>query len=550
MKNLKNLIALVLAFAMIFAVMTANAATITINQNNTDGTAGAETYVAYKIFDVTKTSAQASWSQTDDNLGAGTAEGFAYTVNAESAWINVLQHSGYFTLTLSAEGDKYTVALVDPDTSTTDNENNTEAKAKEIAAYLLANKPVTLASVDKKYDMTSNGTTATATVDDGYYLITSSLGTNLVVATSSITINTKNDYISDEKTVEKASVTVGENATYYIKVTLPASIDQSKPVTVHDVLDEHLKFNNDSVQVTAAIKTSDLGDTAPKDRTYDAIGSSYTLVEGDSVSETSGEKCTFEIVIPATQVAAIMDAGKTVTGTGADAVTTYNSTTIFFKYTAELLSTAANDTGYVNKEFSTYSEYTTQPTNPEVKTYDFSFTKVDGDSTKLDGAEFELYAAWDSSTNKASGDPIAFLKNADKVTYEKADTDDAAADTTTTIVVDSKTNNAATHVIGLGGADNTTGTNYYLVETKEPAGFNKLIAPIIVNVKDDGTITVSYNGTTLTSTNDAFDVVNNSGSVLPSTGGIGTTIFYILGSLLVLGAGIILVTKRRMSVEK
>ena len=46
------------------------------------------------------------------------------------------------------------------------------------------------------------------------------------------------------------------------------------------------------------------------------------------------------------------------------------------------------------------------------------------------------------------------------------------------------------------------------------------------------------------------DIQNNKGSVLPSTGGIGTTIFYILGSLLVVGAGVILVTKRRMGVEK
>ena len=43
------------------------------------------------------------------------------------------------------------------------------------------------------------------------------------------------------------------------------------------------------------------------------------------------------------------------------------------------------------------------------------------------------------------------------------------------------------------------------------------------------------------------DVKNESGAVLPSTGGIGTTIFYILGAILVLGAGIVLVTRRRMS---
>jgi len=59
-------------------------------------------------------------------------------------------------------------------------------------------------------------------------------------------------------------------------------------------------------------------------------------------------------------------------------------------------------------------------------------------------------------------------------------------------------------------------------------------------------MTFTLDGTTLTNVSDAFDVVNQSGSVLPSTGGIGTTIFYIIGAVLVLGAGILLVTRRRM----
>ena len=42
------------------------------------------------------------------------------------------------------------------------------------------------------------------------------------------------------------------------------------------------------------------------------------------------------------------------------------------------------------------------------------------------------------------------------------------------------------------------------------------------------------------------NVVNQSGAELPSTGGIGTTIFYVLGGLLVVGAGVLLVTRKRM----
>ena len=124
-----------------------------------------------------------------------------------------------------------------PNQSVSDEKKRTEllkAYAKEIAGKLLAAVPDPLAAVDKKYDFTTED--GTVTVDDGYYLITSSLGTNLVLATSNITINTKNEYIVDNKVAETASMTIGENATYYIEVYLPASIDVEKPVIVHDTL--------------------------------------------------------------------------------------------------------------------------------------------------------------------------------------------------------------------------------------------------------------------------------------------------------------------------
>ena len=526
--------------------------TITINQTNTDGTAGAETYSAYKIFDVKKTADQADYETTAG--GPGTEEGFAYTIDADNTtWLPVLWNTTtnaaqtgqtWVKLTLSAEGDVYTVEWIG---------ENTAKAADDFAKFLKAN----MGTIAADYTLTSSNKVATGTVADGYYMISSSLGTNLIAATTNITMNTKNDYVTDEKTVEKASVTVGEDATYYVKVVLPATIDQTKAVTVHDELDEHLKFNEDVQAV--GVKTADVSGE-PKDQEYAAIGTSYTV-------KTTGltDDCTFEIEIPATTVASLMDANKTVTGEGAAAVTTYNSVTVFFKYSAELLSTAAADTGYVNKEFSTYSEYTTEPSQPEVKTYDFNFTKVDGDAAKLDGAKFELYAV-DPSTvttvyytdntyttvsetetefSKPSAEPIALLANG--ANYKKADTDDTG--TVTEIVVNSKTNNVATNISGLGGADNTTGTNYYLLETEAPSGYNKLSAPIIVNVKDNGTITVSLNGETLSSANDAFDVENNTGTVLPSTGGIGTTIFYVVGSIMVVAAGVLLITKKRMSRE-
>jgi len=79
---------------------------------------------------------------------------------------------------------------------------------------------------------------------------------------------------------------------------------------------------------------------------------------------------------------------------------------------------------------------------------------------------------------------------------------------------------------------------YYLVETKAPAGYNRLEEPYKVEVKG---------GTTEADLSVTAKVENQAGALLPSTGGMGTTIFYILGSILVVAAVVLLVTKKRMS---
>jgi len=75
--------------------------------------------------------------------------------------------------------------------------------------------------------------------------------------------------------------------------------------------------------------------------------------------------------------------------------------------------------------------------------------------------------------------------------------------------------------------------DYYLVGTKAPTGYNGLHDPIHLTVNGRASV--------------HEDVTNNKGAELPSTGGIGTTLFYISGGILVLAAVILLVTKKRMS---
>ena len=97
-------------------------------------------------------------------------------------------------------------------------------------------------------------------------------------------------------------------------------------------------------------------------------------------------------------------------------------------------------------------------------------------------------------------------------------------------------------------------TDYYLYETKAPEGYNLLSQPVQFKINAEyetdgsqlkaGYPTVTVDGKVADTM--SFNVVNQSGAELPSTGGIGTTIFYVVGGLLVVGAGIVLVTKKRM----
>ena len=91
---------------------------------------------------------------------------------------------------------------------------------------------------------------------------------------------------------------------------------------------------------------------------------------------------------------------------------------------------------------------------------------------------------------------------------------------------------------------------YTLVETTTPAGYNTC-ASITITIEathkeavtgDSATTTIDNEKSTMTN-----EVINMSGSTLPTTGGMGTTIFYVVGSILVLGAAILLITKKRMS---
>ena len=163
------------------------------------------------------------------------------------------------------------------------------------------------------------------------------------------------------------------------------------------------------------------------------------------------------------------------------------------------------------------------------------FTKKNTEEVNLKDAQFVLYRLNGTTKEYVVADSSNKVTGWTENTYDSNLTPKATVFTTP--------ENGTFTISGLDAG------TYYLEEIKAPAGYNMLKEPIeiVITASIDqatgaGTATVTYNKT---STGDV-KVENQTGTELPSTGGIGTTIFYIVGSLLAVGAVILLVTKKRM----
>ncbi|MDO5833806.1 MAG: isopeptide-forming domain-containing fimbrial protein [Lachnospiraceae bacterium] len=490
MKKFRKLFAVLTASALVGAMsFTTMAASITINHDDTyDGTA-AQTYKAYKILDVVK----------DKDANA-----FAYTFAKGSEWESVLTASGqtWLDCKLSADGTKYVVTLKAADDETT---------AKAMAKYFNDNMPEDATFTTLTADQTKTP------VDDGYYLITSTLGTNLILATSDINITEKNDYPKDDKKVETGSLTIGESATYYITVVVPQTIDTSKPIKVHDKLPAELRFNDD-----VKVHVADTKDVDATTAVNTLNGLTYSELGADTVVTTTdlGDTCAFHIDVTPKE---------------------YVGKTLVFKYSAKLLETAVADHGFVNKEFLTYSEYKTTEKDVPVMTYDFGLTKTFEGSGEKDSnltATFKLYDANNYTELKAGRTANAMKFMTDGTHYHVSTELDATANITA--VDDTELN-----VCGLGAG------TYYLVETDTANGYNVLDHEITITVTETKDEHGKVNGGNVQIINDRAEstdkvTVNNvKGLLLPSTGGMGTVAFAVVGLIVMAGAAVTLIIKKR-----
>jgi len=192
------------------------------------------------------------------------------------------------------------------------------------------------------------------------------------------------------------------------------------------------------------------------------------------------------------------------------------NTVITVKYTATVNEKAIVDSGVENEAKLQYGNTTSQTTTVKVTNYDFDLVKIDEAGKQLEGAQFKLY--------DASGEEVKLVLDTDEETGE-------------TFYRPIKTGETAVEYIEAGsikvkGLEKGT---YYLEETQAPVGYNQLTERVEVELNGD-----------LTGTS-AIKVENTTGSQLPSTGGMGTVLFMTIGSLMVLGFGVLLVTKLRLS---
>lgn len=338
-------------------------------------------------------------------------------------------------------------------------------------------------------------------VADGYYLVNTSLGAlcslNNVTGNNAL-VSEKNSVPSVEKKVKNGSVyddsnsaKIGDTVDYQTTITITGNV---KNVVLHDKMEKGLTFDNNSVKVKV-----DNGDV---------VVSNYTLT-----TSNLSDGCTFEIEFKDDYIANL-PAG----------------TQIIVTYSASLNENAAiGPTGNKNDTWLKYGNGGS--VTDETKTYSYSFdlVKTDNSNKLLAGAQFELY------TNKNCTDKVALVEDGNDYRVASA-TEKATTNFTSAVIVSNDTSKIT--VNGLKGE-----TSYWLKEIKAPEGYNELEEPYKFIMGADN-MSATLNGTQWG--DGGVHVINNAGTVLPSTGGMGTTVFYVVGGGLMAVAVVLLVTKKRM----
>lgn len=458
MKEVKKVFALMLAFAMVLA-MSATVFAAGTNKIEVRESINGETYNIYKMMNLSVNSEMTA---------------YRYTVAEE--WNAFFTGEGAGAEYVEIDTQGYVTWKTDMST-----ELKMEAFSKAAALYA-ADKTTAAAPI------TGTGETITFSgLDNGYYLITSSLGTRAMVETTpdsqTVFINEKNPKDTITKEVEEDTTGLyGENNDAQIGDTINFKsviqlLKNTRNVTIVDTMSSGLTYNPGSVAIEGLTE-----------------GTHYSVTEtatGFTVSFTDTYLNSLEVKTDLNMTyTAVLNENAISNGTsGVSIVDQTNSIVLNF----------GNDQS-VTKETTT-------------TTHKFSVYKhANGSDENLAGAVFEV----------KKNDEIVPLIKIDDNNYRVAKTGESGTVTTFTTVKNGD--------IVIWGVDSD---EYYLNETEPPEGYNKLPTEEKVDVSEDNSTRAN--------------IVNNTGTELPSTGGIGTIIFYVVGAALVVGCGVVLVSRRRVS---
>lgn len=339
--------------------------------------------------------------------------------------------------------------------------------------------------------------------ENGYYLLVpnndSASGVQVVYGGEPVTMTEKvaaPGLPNVEKKVQEDSTnaygdanTVDIGQTVSFQTTISAAAHASNYV-LHDTLDQSFQLNKDSFSVTKNGTPVSAGDDYTVVTNEPTDGCSFHVKFSDSFCSSLAKND--KILVSYT---ADFNPGKTIPPLGSDEITAHaHENTTWLTHTDENIKTNVDST-------STY-------------TYRIDVTKTDG-TNPLAGAGF-------------------VLKDKDNK-YYKQDASTGAVTWVDSIsgATELKTTNSS-HVVTFFGID---AENYTLIENTVPGGY---IGQTDMNIS-------TINDTL--GKNNALTVVNTLGTQLPETGGMGTTIFYIAGSILMLGAAVLLITKKRTKAE-
>lgn len=360
----------------------------------------------------------------------------------------------------------------------------------------------------------------------GYYLVDSSTGAICSLATTdpAATIVEKNGTPTVEKKVfeepeigdastdgysDRNDAEIGDTVEFKTTITAqPGAVNY----VLHDNMDPGLTFQPDTVKVYHGSTTL-------------VAGTDYELITAP-VHEPDPETnevfaCTFEVKLLETFSATLI--------TDDEVVVTYS---------AKLNENAVvAGEGNKNKAVLSYGDNNQVHWTPEstttTYTWEVSVFKHDEDNKGLAGAVFTLSLGTDEDS------PLIYFVDKGEGIYKVVPEGTVGA--ITQITTD------ATGEFKIQGLDADT---YYLTEITAPEGYNKLDAPRDFTIKQntEGSTSDTVQGTNIIKTA-TVDVENKAGGLLPSTGGIGTVIFYVVGGLLVVGAVIFLVRRRSSSAK-